>query len=352
MRILYVIEKLSGTGGLQRILTDKMNYLAEHTAHEVVLMTVWHSKEEPTFKLSDKIRRIKLNVPLLNIKGGYIASMPLALHRFNKYIKRANPDICIFFRAMGAFLITATNWKGKKIFEAHTDYKHSNHNWLYPLMQKKADVIVCLTNGDSKNYSAAKRVEVIPNFTTMQSDSKAPLTSKRCIAVGRLCKEKNFSRLVCLWNSIHRLQPEWTLDIYGDGEEKSALQELINDMKLNDCIELCGNTDNIKEEYLQSSILLMTSETEGMPMTLLEAMACGLPSVAFDCSHGPADIIRDGETGFLVPYNDDSIFIDKTILLMKDQGTRMVLADNAHNRAKLYQPAQIMSLWLKLFNNI
>ena len=127
MRIIYVIERLSGTGGLQRILTDKMNFLAENTAHEIVLMTVWQDDRALPYKLSPNVRRIRLNVPPT------LLALPIALWRFNKYIKRANPDITVFFRAVGAFLTALTTWKGKKVFEAHLDYNHSNHNWLYPI---------------------------------------------------------------------------------------------------------------------------------------------------------------------------------------------------------------------------
>lgn len=346
MRIVYVIERLSGTGGLQRILTDKMNYLAEHTAHEIVLMTVWHDNRVLPYTLSPRIRQIKLNVPPT------LFALPLALWRFNKYIKRTNPDITIFFRAVGALLAGFTTWKGAKIFETHSAYHYSNHTWLYPQMMKKVDVVVCLTNGDKENYSNAKRTEVIPNFTTMQSNESGTLIVQRCIAVGRLCKEKNFSRLISLWSQIHKEQPEWKLDIYGDGVEKEMLQRQIKDFGLTDSITLHGNTTEIRTEYLKSSILLMTSKTEGMPMTLLEAMICGIPVVAFDCKYGPADLIKDGENGYLIPYANDKMYVDKVVYLMNNIELRNHMGAQGKEISKAYSPASIMSQWLKLFTEI
>ena len=343
MRIIYVIERLSGTGGLQRILTDKMNFLAEHTAHEIVLMTVWQDDRTLPYRLSPHVRLIRLNVPPT------LLALPLALWRFNKYIKRANPDITVFFRAVGAFLTALTTWKGKKIFEAHLDYNHSNHNWLYPMMQKKTDCVVCLTNGDKDNYKIAKRVEVIPNFTTLQCVEQPTLMRKRCLAVGRLCKEKNFERLINLWKEIHQANPEWMLDIYGEGEEREYLQKYIAELNLDDTVNLCGNTDKIKEQYLDSSMLLMTSRTEGMPMALLEAMTCGIPVVSFDCKYGPADLIDDGVNGYLIPYDDDEMFIKRVNYLINDKEQRLRMGAACKNTAAAYTPAAIMSQWLKLY---
>ena len=346
MRIVYVIERLSGTGGLQRILTEKMNYLAEHTAHEVVLMTVWHDDRALPYTISPQVRRIRLNVPPT------LLALPLAISKFNRYIKRANPDVTIFFRAVGALLAGCTTWKGKKIFETHSAFQHSNHTWLYPRMMRKVDAVVCLTQGDKANYHAARRVVVIPNFTTMQCAEAAPLTLKRCIAVGRLCKEKDFGRLIRLWGIIRQERPGWTLDIYGDGEERDSLQRQVTALGLTGSVTLHGNTSDVKAEYIKSSMLLMTSRTEGMPMTIIESMTCGVPVVAFDCPYGPSDLIRDGENGYLIPYDDDKMFVSRVVSLMDDEKMRRDMGQMGRTKTKEYAPASVMSQWLKLFQQI
>lgn len=363
MRIVYVIERLSGTGGLQRILTDKMNYLAEHTAHEIVLMTVWHNETPLAFELSDKIKRIKLNVPLLNIPGGYLATLPLALYRFNKYIKKLNPSIAIFFRAIGAFLVASTTWKGKKIFESHSAYTYSNHRWLYPPMQRKADVVVTLTKGDAVNFKHARKVEVIPNYCTLETRDIASLESNRVIAVGRLCKEKNFQKLIDAWRIIANNKDMgcWTLNIYGDGPLRKDLQAQIDEYGLGHSIKLCGNVLDIKQEYLKSSMLAMTSLTEGMPMVIIEAMTCGLPVIAIDCPYGPSEMILDGETGYLIKEettrdghanNTCNDFANALYKLMSDSTLRKQMGRKAKDFAAQYNKPAIMSKWLNLFAHI
>ena len=111
------------------------------------------------------------------------------------------------------------------------------------------------------------------------------MTSKRCIAVGRLCKEKDFGRLIRLWGIIRQERPGWTLDIYGDGEERDSLQRQVTAQGLTGSVTLHGNTSDVKAEYIKSSMLLMTSRTEGMPMTIIESMTCGVPVVAFRTGH-------------------------------------------------------------------
>lgn len=352
MRIVYVIEKLSGTGGLQRILTDKINYLAEHTAHEVVLITIWHNTNPLSYKISEKVRRVNLNVPLLNIPGGYILTLPLALYRFNQYIKKISPDIAVFFRAMGAFLIFASNWKGKKVFESHLDYSHSNHKWLYPFMQRKADAVVCLTKDDAKKFDKARQTIVIPNFTTIVPVSTPNYNAKQCLWVGRLEPEKAPERLLNIWTYIKEMHPDWRLDVYGDGSLKYKLSKSIEKLKLNDAITLRGVTNNMAEAYSKYSFLLMTSKFEGLPMTLIEANTCGLPAIAFDCPHGPRTIIKDKETGFLIPIDDDKAMIHAIDEMISQEAMRRTMGQQSKEAAKIFTPAGIISMWLKLFSSL
>lgn len=352
MRILYVIEKMSVRGGTERILTDKMNYLAEHTGHEVVLMTLWHDDSPYAYQLSEHITRIRLNVPLPKIPMGYAPMLPLVLHRFNKYIHRIKPDVCILQRAMGCLLAAFGTHPCPAIYESHTCRDDSNHRWLLPLMERKADYVVTLTRGDANDFARARHVAVIPNFTTMQPEGRASLDSRHCIAVGRVCKEKNFMRLVRIWRQVHVSHPEWVLDIYGDGDQQDMLRQEIENCGLSCCIRMHGATDNVVEKYMQSSMLIVTSQTEGFGLTIIEAMACGVPVVAFDCHWGPADIIDNGKDGFLIDYNDDNAMVRSIERLMDDEALRHEMGTNAIGKALHYRPAAIMSQWLKLFNTM
>lgn len=327
MRIVYVVENITGVGGLQRILIDKMNYLAEHTMHEIVLMTVWHADREPHFPISPAVRFVHLNVPRS------MAFLPLALWRFRKRIRRLNPDVTIQLRAVGAFLTLFSGWHGPTIMEMHSARQAMNHRWLYPLVERRLDAIVCLTNGDARNYPNARRVEVIPNFSTLPplSEGRGGASPRHVVWMGRDCPEKNLPRLRRIWAEIEKTHPDWTLDIH-------------------------HNTSDIVGAYAKASISVLTSKAEGFSLTTLEAQQMGLPVVAFDCPYGPSDIVIDGETGYLIPLTvngseqeADRMFVEKLTYLMDHPEARQEMGTAAQKASQRFNKERIMNQWLKLF---
>lgn len=316
MRIVYCIERITGTGGLQHILIDKMNYLADHTCHEIILMTVWHNEKPLAYPLSNNVRRVELNVP----KHLY----PMAMHRFNSMMKKLNPEVCIVFRAVGAFLASFTSWKGRIIYESHQPLETMNHRWVYPLMMNKIDTAVCLTHGDARNFPKVKHVEVIPNFTEIKADRLPDYSAKNVVFVGRDCPEKDIPRLHRIWDEIQETHPDWKLSIH-------------------------HNTKDIVKAYLEGSILVMTSKAEGFPLVLIEAMSCGLPCIAFNCPYGPSEIIEDGKTGYLIPYDNDKAFIEKLDYLMNNPEERERMGKEGQKCAKRFNKSEIMNKFLKVF---
>ena len=329
MRIVYVMEKISGVGGIERILTEKMNYLAEHTAHEVVLMFLWYDEAEIVYPLSDRIRIVRLNVPY--IKGG--ATYPWLLLRYNRMMKKLQPDVVDLVWVASAFLGAFGMRPRRKdgtlsnvIFESHLSTENMTHGWIFPRMSKRIDCVVTLTEGDAKKYPMAKRVEVIPNFCTLQTDRDPDYSAKKCISLGRDCYQKDFPRMQRLFAEAQKTHPEWTLDIH-------------------------HNTKDVVSAYTSGSIYLMTSRFEGFPMTLIEAQTCGLPIIAFDCPNGPREIIEDGKTGLLIPYNDDKQFVQKLCYLMDHPEVREQMGRAAREAVKRYNKTEIMNRWLRLFTS-
>lgn len=325
MRIAYVIEKMSGIGGMERILADKINYLVEHTVHEVVLILLWHDDSPLAYPINPKVRVVRLNVPQV---PKLISPKLFALYRFNKVIERIAPDVTVYVWTMAAFLAAFTSWKGKSVLESHLALSAMRRRYFIKKAASKVDVTICLTEGDAKEFrDVARKVFVIPNYTSISTAEYPDYMHRSVMFVGRNNPQKNIPRLKKLWLVVKKRHSDWILTMHHD-------------------------TKDIVKAYLEGSILVMTSKFEGLPMVLIEAQTCGLPIVAFDCPYGPKDIIADGKTGYLIPYDDDQMFIDKLSRLMDDEKLRIKMGTEAKRASMRYQPAQVMSMWLKLFTSL
>ena len=194
MRVLYVIEHLSVKGGLERILTSKINALSER-GHEVVLLTVWKEDKATAFPIDGRVKHYCLDINRPGSMFAYPLTLVRVLRRFNNIVKTIQPDVTILFRAMGAWIAGWTSWKGRMIFESHGARWSNNHIWLYPRMEQRVESVVCLTKGDAQEYKKACRVAVIPNFTEIVPAGEPDYKARHVIFVGRRCPEKNIERL-------------------------------------------------------------------------------------------------------------------------------------------------------------
>lgn len=166
------------------------------------------------------------------------------------------------------------------------------------------------------------------------------------IAVGRLSYQKNFLRLINLWDKSQT--DNWRLLIIGDGDQRLALESLIESKKISN-IEISHSTKDIHDYYRKASCLLMTSRYEGLPMVLIEAKSFGLPVIAFDCPSGPSEVIDDD--GYLIDYDDDESYIKHLNLLMSDKNLKKKFALKALANSQKFSEDKIYSSWYDLLND-
>jgi glycosyltransferase involved in cell wall biosynthesis len=184
-------------------------------------------------------------------------------------------------------------------------------------------------------------VHIIPNIVHLNDTGcYSNCTNKRAIFVGRLVEQKGIPDLIKVWRNVNQRYPDWQLDVFGNGEMDS-----LPEIKL----FVHPPTEDIMEEYINSSMLLMTSVYEPFGLVLPEAMSCGLPVVAFDCPYGPADIINHEYNGYLVPNRDINLYADYVCALMESPGLRKKLGGEGIRMAQQYQANQIMPHWQNLF---
>lgn len=151
---------------------------------------------------------------------------------------------------------------------------------------------------------------------------------------------------------IKKRLPDWRIDIFGEGEEKENLLAKIDELNLKDFIFIHDVTQNIRQEYLKSSLMLVCSRYEGFSLVLAEAQSCGLPAVTFDCPSGPADIVINNKTGFVVPLGDTQTLAEKTVELALDEKLRRQFGLQAKKLSMRFSTKYIARMWEDMLEKI
>lgn len=194
----------------------------------------------------------------------------------------------------------------------------------------------------------------IPNFIEDLPSRRSNLQNKQLISVGRLDKIKGFEDLIDIFNIFQNTHSDWTLHIVGDGSEKENLQNKINKLNLQDKVILCGTklSKELEEEYINSSMYLMTSFSESFGLVLVEATSYGLPLIAFDSAQGAKEIIENNKNGFLIPNRNKTDFINKINELLENPEKQKSFSNSAVITANKFSKKNISEMWNKFINNI
>lgn len=373
MKILYCIAGTCHSGGMERVLANKANYLVRH-GYEVVVVTTDQQGLPPFFPLDKRIRCIDLHVNYEENNGKSFLNKlwhyPWKQYRHKKRLREVlcqeRPDIAISMFCNDAGFITQLGDGSKKLLEIHfSKFKRLQYGrkglwrladlWRSQQDEKtvaRFDKFVVLTEEDKGYWGDLSNITVIPNALTFSTPQRASLGNKKVIAVGRYTYQKGFERLIEAWQTVASRFPDWQLDIVGEGEEREALQRQINAYGLERQIALVSPTKEVEKLYLEASLLVLSSRYEGLPMVLLEAQAFGLPIVAFRCKCGPADVVTDGEDGFLVADGDTLELAQRMMALMADEALRQQMGRKAKVASHRYDEENVMKQWTDLFDSL
>ena len=193
---------------------------------------------------------------------------------------------------------------------------------------------------------------VIPNPVSFPSVKLSQQTEKRVIAVGRYCHEKGYDHLLQAWAEVQALCPDWRLDVFGDGD-RTAFEKMLDDYQIdrNRC-SLNGRVSDVQSEFARSSLAVCSSRFEGFGLAIVEAMACGLPVVSFDCPWGPHSIITDGEDGVLVGNGNVKQFAEAMARLMNDVEVRNNMGKRAAVNVQRFSMETVARQWKNLFDSL
>ncbi|HST80125.1 MAG TPA: glycosyltransferase family 4 protein [Kineosporiaceae bacterium] len=392
MRITFVITNAYGLGGTIRTTLTMASALAER--HDVQVVSVLQHLDDPLLPVDPRVRmrvlvnnsptartrrRTSLN-PMRQLSGlthsalGRLASRlahPKDV-RYGAFSVRTDLALIKFVRSMApGDVVVATRPSLNLILARYAppgviaigqEHMHLDKHGpelrasflrLYP----RLDAMVTLTEADAQAYrkllGPAAKVYSVPNAVPDVGQVRAALDpdTKVVVAAGRLTRQKGFDRLVAAWAIVARKHPDWRLNIFGHGNDV-ALQARIDKKKLTDVVTLQGFTNEPYQRFAESAIYAMSSRSEGFPMVLLEAMGCGLPLVSFDCQTGPADIIKDGKNGLLVPDGDIKALAAALNRLIEDPELRRQMGAVGVEQAKEYAPDRIVARWEHLFEEL
>lgn len=358
MKVVFIIPSLS-SGGAERIVSHISNKLAENN-NDVYILTFEGIK--PFYKLHNNI---KYKTAGLVVKRenrlNTIIKIFFNLFKYMKFVAKEIKDICpdvvIPFLPqadISIFKLILKKRSYKIVCSERNDPQQRNliMQRILKLIYSNCDLLVCQSKNVSNFYSnipGDKKViienplndDIIPEYV---DESSCP----KIVSVGRLSKQKNHELLIRSFANIYRVGAlNCNLYIYGEGPERNNLENLIRNLGLEGRVILCGREKNVLHKIKDASLFVLSSNYEGFPNALLEAVALGLPVISTDFPTGTAERLIDNSNGIIVPVNDEykmSIAIKK---IMLDETLRKKMRGNTLNIRNELNLDRIVSMWMK-----
>lgn len=370
MRVTLIISSLSG-GGAERVMSLMANHWAR-SGWDVTLVTYEQTKDlAPPYELDERVERVQLDygplvgaVPLasrLKLVGLYnVSRLVVSLRRF---LRRHRPDVVISFLDLtNVFTLLATAGLALPVIVSERTDPHHHHigrlnDALRRLTYPRAACVVTQSATALAYFSPAVRRhgQVVPNMVVTPPPAPRRVEAspgKLLLALGRLEHVKGYDLLLRAFAGIAGRNPDWRLEIVGEGPQRAELERLRDQLGLADRVALPGRSNAVYDELRRADLFVLSSRFEGFPNALCEAMACGLPAVSFNCPSGPREVIRDGIDGVLVPPGDVAALAAALEALMQSEQRRATLAARAPEVMERFAVAKVMATWEAIIDRV
>nr|WP_186324865.1 glycosyltransferase [Paenibacillus bovis] len=340
-------------GGSERVISILSKSLLKHYNIEIILFynrPIWYEMDE----------RIKITLlnDLIPGKGSIFKKIMF----YRKYIKKVKPKTVISFLApFNIFSIISLIYTGIPIIVAErNDPRHIPNRyylrWLRNFLYFFAHFIVVQTENNKKYFSKKiqQKCHVIYNPISIDKEIGKALNikkQKKIVSVGRLIDQKNHRLLVNAFCKIHEMFPEYRLIIYGEGDERENLLNLIKRLGLENYIELPGVKKDVNSLILDAELFILPSNFEGMPNALIEAMCIGLPCISTKVS-GAVDLIKNEENGILINIGSESELVEKIKLVLENKELANTLGHKACEISKVLNKEKVVGDWIDLIHRI
>ena len=346
-------------GGAQRVMSVLGKYLCNQGVITVLINDIASQKGREEYPIDARIRRVFLDQD--NMKGKY-----KNFHRVKKLreiVKMENPDVILSFMGPPNYrMLTATlGLHCRKVVSVRNDpYKEYGNTRIKRLIAgllfRLADGCVFQTEMASEYFPKCVRRKsniilnpVNPEFFYVQWNE----TENSLITVGRLYPQKNHELLIRAFSQVHKDMPGISLKICGRGVEEQRLKQLVQELRIEDCVHFLGEINDVKEQLKHSSCFVLSSDYEGLPNALMEAMAVGMPVISTDCPcGGPNELIKDEKNGLLVPCGNAGALEDAIRTMLSGKEVRIAFGQKAKESASAFQTDIVMNCWMEyLFTN-
>jgi GalNAc-alpha-(1->4)-GalNAc-alpha-(1->3)-diNAcBac-PP-undecaprenol alpha-1,4-N-acetyl-D-galactosaminyltransferase len=381
MRITLVIGTLQKGGGAERTATNMANYWAAK-GRDVTVLTTHFCDQASRYSLHPRVMHLYLGDPrfenlLADAEGiaplnslidlcseserDYVTTEAVHIVKLRRAILSTRPELVIsYMDCTNISVLLATHGLGLPVIA--TEHADPNNNFigegrellrrrLYP----QASYVTVLAEETLDYFSsiAGIRSRIIPNAVTPPVFSPTAEIPKRKIgktlmAMGRLAHEKGFDLLLNAFALVTETHPDWTLEIVGEGPARPYLESCVQRRRISARVQMPGFTSRPFDALRRADLFALSSLDEGFPSVLVEAMACGLPVVSFDCPSGPRHIIRHGVDGILVPERDPNALAAALDRLMGDERELKRLAARAPEVSQRFSMEGVMSMWEEL----
>lgn len=356
MKIAFLIQDISTEGGTERTTCCLAQELARR-GHEVSVVSVFRNEPQPYYTAVG-VAFIYLTHEAYTLRETVLARIKKAwrqrtLVRSCKVLQEADCIICQKIAA--SFMAWSAGFGHKSVACEH--YRYTMYNAAIRRLRKRLychmSAVVTLTENDQKAFerSGLRNVFCIPNMVSISPLPYHGENSKRIVSVGRLTSQKGYDLLLQSIALIADKMGDFYIDIYGEGDDRPALEAQCRRLGLNERVHFPGYCTQIESIYAESAFYVMSSRFEGFPMVLLEAASCGLPIVSFDCPEGPAILLRNG--GGILAERENVPALGQAILTMIQNPA---LRDKSHSESAAiiapYLPSKIGKQWEELFKNL
>jgi len=355
--IAFYISSLS-KGGSERVFVNLAEYFYT-SGYEVTMVTQYQKENE--YPYNKGIHRVLSDLTDAEDTGNRIGNFYSRFMKLRKIWKERKPDIILSCIGKNNFMavITSLFLQSKTVVsvvgEPSEEYPTFWLKWIANIVFVWADGMVVKTNDALKFFPGYlhKKAIVMKNSINPAFLREPYMGSraKTIVSVGRLDANKNQSMLITAFSKIEKEYPEYNLFLYGEGEDRKKLEDMVADLGLLEKIFLPGIVEDVAATIYKAGIFVLTSNTEGMPNALIEAMALGIPCISTDCPcGGPKDLIIQYENGILVPVNDSDELEQELRRLMDNPELADKIGKNAAKIQKQLDPAIINKTWEQYFN--